>query len=59
MTYTAEELKAWFNYMKEKYPNCKLWYQVDMVEYCMFGKYADEKDKLQNFVKRLDKSPAL
>lgn len=57
--YTEEELKAWFEYMKKEYPNSKMLEHVEMIEYVMFDKYANEKDKLKNFVKRLDKPDTL
>ena len=53
MTYTDEELKAWFEMMKKLYPNSATYNQLVSVEHIMFNSVF-EKNRLENFKKALD-----
>ena len=46
-TYTENEIKEWFEKMKKRYPNSKIWEHLHMVEFMMFNKSYDTKDCLE------------
>ena len=56
MTYTEEEIKAWFKAMKERYPNSVMYEHLESVEYMMFNDSISSKDHLETFKKMLDKN---
>ena len=45
MTYTEEEIKAWFNNMKHKYPNSNILNHLESIEFMMFDKYSNDNLK--------------
>lgn len=45
--YTENEIKAWFNEMKKKYPNSGTFKHLEAVEYMMFNKAFDNKNCLE------------
>lgn len=51
-TYTEEEIKEWFNKMKEKYPNSHTLEHLEAVEYMMFNGIFDEEDCLESAKKK-------
>lgn len=53
MTYTEEEIKAWFETMKKRYPNSATYNQLVSIEHIMFNSVF-EKNRLENFKKALD-----
>lgn len=44
-TYTEEEIKKWFEVMKNKYPNSKMFEHLTSVEFMMFNK--EGRDRLE------------
>ena len=51
-TYTENEIKEWFNIMKEKYPNSMAFQHLRSVEYMMFNKTFDDRDCLEKIKER-------
>jgi hypothetical protein len=54
MTYTTTQIKAWFEEMKEKFPNSNLKNSLQTVENFMFGEYWNDKN-LETFVEKDNK----
>lgn len=53
MTYTEEELKAWFSAMRKRYPNSRMYDDLEMVEDLMFNALF-ESDTLKAFKKTME-----
>lgn len=46
-TYTENEIRAWFEEMKNKYPNSNTQKYLEAVEFMMFNKTFSDRDYLE------------